>query len=61
MDGAKTTVSLMEVIIMLTVTYEHDGCQDIRFFKNREEFNDWLQRQLVINPDTEIIEVKEES
>lgn len=46
---------------MLTVTYEHDGCQDIRFFKNGEEFNHWLQRQLVINPDTEIIEIKEKS
>lgn len=46
---------------MLTVTYERNGCQDIRFFKDREEFDDWHQRQLVINPDTEIIEVKEES
>ncbi len=51
----------MEVIIVLTVTYERARCQDIRFFKDKKEFDDWYQRQLVINPDTKIISVKEES
>ena len=50
----------MEVINMLTVTYEYGGCQDIRFFKDEEEFDDWKQRQFSINPDTKIIDVKEE-
>ncbi len=58
--SAEVTDPVMEVIIVLTVIYERGGCSDIRFFKNKEEFDDWYQRQFAINPDTKIIDVKEE-
>lgn len=45
----------------MKVIYKRSGCEDIRFFKDKEEFNEWLERQLIVQPDTEIIEIKEES
>lgn len=45
----------------MMVTYERSGCKDIRFFKNKEELNEWLERQLIVQPDTKIIEIKDES
>jgi hypothetical protein len=48
------------VIIVLIVTYERSGCQDIRYFKDKEEFDEWLPRQLEVQPDIKIIETKEE-
>lgn len=44
----------------MKVVYERCGCSDIRFFKDEEEFKEWLERQLVIQPDTKIIEIIEE-
>lgn len=47
---------------MEKVIYECGGCQDIRFFKDEKEFDEWFERQLLINPDTKIIiKQKEES
>lgn len=51
----------MEVIIVFTVIYNRAGCDDIRFFKNREEYEEWLKRQYELAPDTKIVEIKEES
>ena len=34
----------------MMVTYERSGCKDIRFFKNKEELNEWLERQLIVQP-----------
>ena len=45
----------------MKVVYERSGCKDIRFFKNEEEFNEWLERQLIVQPDTKNIEIEEES
>lgn len=45
----------------MKVIYERSGCNDVRFFKNEEEFNEWLERQLVIQPDTKILEIVKES
>lgn len=45
----------------MKVIYERSGCRDIRFFKDKEEFNEWLERQLIVQPDTEIVEIEEES
>lgn len=61
MGSAGTTAPFVEVIIVLLVVYERSGCQDIRHFENTEELNEWMKRQLVINPDTKIIDMSEES
>lgn len=61
MEVARTTAHVMEVIILLTVIYERERCRDMRFFKDKEEFDDWRQRRLEVQPDTKIIEIKEES
>ncbi len=45
----------------MTVIYERSGCQDIRFFKDEEEFNEWLMRERLIQPDVKIIEIRKES
>lgn len=45
---------------MLTITYKRAGCYDIRYFKDKEEFDEWLGRQLDVHPDTEIIKIEEE-
>ena len=46
---------------MLKVIYNRAGCDDMRFFKDSDEFEEWLKRQYEIAPDTIIIEIKEES
>lgn len=35
------------------------GCNDIRYFKDIDEFNEWAIRQLEVQPDTEIIDIVE--
>lgn len=48
-------------MIVMKVIYERSGCKDVRFFKKEEEFNEWLERQLVVQPDTKILEIVKES
>lgn len=42
----------------MKVIYECFGCEDIRFFKDEKEFNEWLERQLIVQPDTKIINTR---
>ena len=44
----------------MKVIYECSGCQDVRFFKDEKEFNEWLTRQIIVQPDTKIIETVKE-
>lgn len=45
---------------MLTVMYERAGCRDIRYFRDNEEFDEWLGRQLDAQPDTKIIFIEKD-
>mgnify|MGYP003518843647 CR=1 FL=1 len=45
---------------MITLYYERAGCNDMRIFKDRIEFVDWIIRQSKLEEIT-IIEIKEES
>ena len=46
---------------MLIVLYsKYDGkVENIGIFKSEEEFEDWLPRQLKVNPDTKILKKAE--
>ena len=46
---------------MLKVVYTRGGYEAIGFFKNKEEFDDWYPRQLLVWPDTIIISINEEN
>ena len=57
----KLHLLLWKEMIVMKVIYERSGCKDVRFFKKEEEFNEWLERQLVVQPDTKILEIVKES
>ena len=52
---------LWKEVINMKVIYEYSGCQDVRFFKDEKEFNEWLTRQIIVQPDIKIIETVKES
>ena len=48
-------------MINMKVIYERSGCQDVRFFKDEKAYKEWLTRQIIVQPDTKIIETVKES
>ena len=42
---------------MIEIIYEREpnGVKDMRIFKNEEELQEWLSRQLLLWPDTKIL------
>jgi len=45
---------------MLAVYYRYSGCDDLRYFKSKEEIEEWIPRAKQINPDIVIVKIEEE-
>jgi len=44
---------------MFTIYMRRNGCDDFWEFKTMEELNEWLGRQMAINPDAVIVKIVE--